>query len=246
MRRYGLIGHPLGHSFSKAYFTEKFVRLGIDARYDLFDISELSDLRQMVRNEGLNGFNVTIPHKMAIVPLLDGLAPTAQEVGAVNTVVVLPDGRLIGHNTDVAGLRKDLSDIDLIGKEALILGSGGAARAALAVLRPVCARVSTLSRTSGRADYTYTHCDDVLQSVHLIINCTGIGTWPDVEAAPPLPYSLLRTHQFLYDMTYNPEMTAFMRHGMEAGCKVRNGLGMLHAQAEAAWALWDSEQGQLK
>lgn len=240
MRRFGLIGHPLGHSLSKAYFTEKFVRLGIIAHYDLFDINDLSQLPQLVRNEGLSGFNVTIPHKVAIVPLLDALAPTAQEVGAVNTVVVLPDGRMIGHNTDVEGLRTDLADIDLGRKNALILGSGGAARAAMAVLRPICSRVSTVSQTAGRADYTYSDCDDVLRSAHFMINCTGMGTWPEVDALPPLRYSLLRPHQFLYDMTYNPEVTAFMRHGMAAGCNVRNGLGMLHAQAEAAWAVWQS------
>jgi shikimate dehydrogenase len=242
MRRFGLIGHPLGHSLSKAYFNGKFARQGIDARYDLFDLGDISALRQLVRTEGLNGFNVTIPHKVAIVPLLDALAPSAHEVGAVNTVAVLPDGRLIGHNTDVDGLRSDLADTDLTGKHALILGTGGAARAALAVLAPICASVRTVSRTAGRAHHAYSDCSDAVRAAHLIINCTGIGTWPHVEAAPALPYGLLGPQHFLYDMTYNPEVTAFMRHGMAAGCKVRNGLGMLHAQAEAAWQVWDAAQ----
>ena len=254
--KYGLIGHPLGHSFSKDYFTKKFEREGLDCEYNNYDLEDIS----MVRQLKLSGFNVTIPYKEAIIPYLDELDPVAAEVGAVNTVKVLPDGRLKGFNTDVVGLETSLSlfnsfhfvegfavphsEFHIPNSEfriphSLLLGSGGASKAVQYVLRKHHIPFHLVSRDPEKGDFTYQDLSpEVIKTHLLIINATPVGMFPNVEEAPSLPYEALSPDHVLFDLIYNPEETLFLRHGREHGATTLNGLTMLHAQADAAWELF--------
>ena len=250
--KYGLIGHPLGHSFSKDYFTKKFEREGLDCEYQNYDLEDIS----MVRQLKLSGFNVTIPYKEAIIPYLDELDTVAAEVGAVNTVKVLPDGRLKGFNTDVIGLEASLSliphpalripnsEFRIPNSEfrippSLLLGTGGASKAVQYVLRKHRIPFHLVSRDPEKGDFTYQDLSpEVIKTHLLIINATPVGMFPNVEQAPSLPYEALSPDHVLLDLIYNPEETLFLRHGREHGATILNGLTMLHAQADAAWELF--------
>jgi shikimate dehydrogenase len=250
--KYGLIGHPLGHSFSKDYFTKKFEREGLDCEYNNYDLEDLS----MVRQLKLSGFNVTIPYKEAIIPYLDELDPVAAEVGAVNTVKVLPDGRLKGFNTDVIGLEASLSliphpalripnsEFRIPNSEfrippSLLLGTGGASKAVQYVLRKHRIPFHLVSRDPEKGDFTYQDLSpEVIKTHLLIINATPVGMFPNVEEAPSLPYEALSPDHVLLDLIYNPEETLFLRHGREHGATILNGLTMLHAQADATWEIF--------
>ncbi|MBK8338546.1 MAG: shikimate dehydrogenase [Flavobacteriales bacterium] len=247
MQRYGLIGHPLGHSFSKVFFEEKFLREGRnDLRYDLFDLPELAELPALLRDSPeLVGLNVTIPYKEAIIPYLHELDPIAASVGAVNTITIR-DGRLKGYNTDIDGFRAlimpFLDELTARGGDirprALVLGTGGASRAVAFVLRELGVRFRLVSR--GRGDLTWDQVDRTVISVcPLIINTTPLGMAPHVDEAPPLPYEAITARHTLIDLVYNPEMTRFLELGRKAGAKVANGRAMLTVQAEAAWAVWN-------
>lgn len=252
MKRYGLIGHPLGHSFSKVYFQKKFQQKGWDCWYENFDLESLDQIRSLILDHpDLKGFNVTIPYKEAILPYLDELDPVAAEVGAVNTVKVLPDSKLKGYNTDVIGLELSLWDgllrsflprneksgnDDLL---ALVLGTGGASKAVQYVLRKHHITFHTVSRSPERGDYTYQDLTpEVIHTHLLIINATPVGMYPNVNDAPALPYEALSSSHVLFDLIYNPEETLFLRHGREHGATTLNGLTMLHAQADASWEIW--------
>ncbi|MBK9537852.1 MAG: shikimate dehydrogenase [Flavobacteriales bacterium] len=250
MQRFGLIGHPLGHSFSKAFFAEKFQREGRDDhRYDLFDLADLRELPQLLKETpGLRGLNVTIPHKEAIIPYLHELDPVATSVGAVNTITI-QDGRLKGYNTDIDGFRALIAPFvaqwtargEGTRPRALVLGTGGASRAVAYVLRELGIRFRLVSRSRERGDLTWAQVDRTVISVcSLIINTTSLGMVPDVEGAPPLPYEAITARHTLVDLIYNPEMTRFLERGSNAGANVANGHGMLTVQAEAAWALWNA------
>lgn len=241
MIRYGLIGKPLSHSFSQRYFTEKFEREELrDHRYDLFELNSADELRALVNDTpGLRGLNVTIPFKQAVMPLLDAIDPLAAAVGAVNTIRIDGD-KLIGHNTDVEGFRQTLIPL-LQGKKprALVLGSGGASRAVAFVLKERGIKFRVVSRSRERGDMTYDLVEPIVVDVcTLIINTTPLGTHPDVDALPPIPYEAIRTKHVLIDLVYNPEMTAFLSEGKKRGAVIANGLQMLHAQAEASWEVW--------
>lgn len=234
MKRLGLIGHPLSHSFSKAYFTEKFEREGLECEYENYDIDDIA----LVRDVDLTGFNVTSPYKEAIIPYLDELDPIAAEVGAVNTVKVLPDGRLIGFNTDVIGFAETVFGAELQ-KTALILGTGGASKAVQYALRQLDIRYSIVSRSIGKGDYQYEELTpEIIQSHLLIVNATPVGMAPNINEAPNLPYDAITPQHTLIDLIYNPEETLFLRNGKERGATTINGLTMLHAQAEASWEIW--------
>jgi shikimate dehydrogenase len=240
-RRYGLIGYPLTHSFSQRHFSAKFKELGLkDHRYDLFPIASIDDLPALIREtSGLAGLNVTIPYKQVVMPLLDELDPMAAAVGAVNTVV-FRNGRSIGYNTDVEGFRSTL--LPLLGKDrprALVLGSGGACRAVVFVLRELGIRFRVVSRSRERGDLTWDMLDPtVLKVCPLVINTTPVGMFPAVEEAPELPYAAIGDRHLLIDLIYNPEETRFLREGRTRGARTVNGTHMLRAQAEAAWDLW--------
>lgn len=242
VERYGLIGHPVSHSFSQRYFTDKFQRENINARYDLFDVPDINGLRSLIaEHDGLRGLNVTVPHKQTVMPLLDELAPTARSVGAVNTVHII-GGKLIGHNTDAEGFHRML--LPLLGAErprALVLGTGGASRAVAFVLKELNIKFRLVSRTRERGDITFDMVDATVMKVSpLIINTTPLGQHPQVNEAPRLPYDQLTPRHLLIDLVYNPEVTAFMQQGRAHGARTCNGLPMLHAQAEAAWRVWNN------
>lgn len=251
MRRYGLIGQHLGHSFSQDYFTEVFRRSGLkDHRYDLFELPSIAEFPGLVHSHpNLHGLNVTIPYKETVIPFLDDLDPLAAAVGAVNTIDVR-GGRLIGHNTDVAGFRQliaplagSLSDAGSgIRPRALVLGSGGASRAVAFVLHELGIRFRIVSRSRERGDLTWDLVDaTVLRVCRLVINATPLGMFPAVEGLPPLPYAALTAKHTLVDLVYNPGETLFLRRGKEHGAHTLGGLGMLKAQAEESWRIWRGE-----
>ncbi len=242
MDHYGLIGHPVSHSLSQRYFTEKFQREGIHARYDLYDLPDCSALLALLAQQPeMRGLNVTIPHKQSVLPLLQGLDETARTVGAVNTISIR-DGALTGHNTDVEGFRVMLEPLlDGERPRALVLGSGGASRAVAFVLRSLGIKFRIVSRDRDRGDLTYDLVDPIVLKVcPLIINTTPLGQHPLIDVAPRLPYEALTPKHLLIDLVYNPERTLFLELGNERGARTCNGLPMLHAQAEAAWRIWNS------
>jgi len=241
MKRYGLIGHPLKHSQSRFYFNEKFEYEGLDCLYQHFDIKSLDELHDiMAKYPDLCGFNVTIPYKESIIPLLDEIDPIAKEVGAVN-VVTITDGKLKGYNTDVYGFEQ-LLERAINGRDvshALILGTGGASKAVQYVLKQKNIPYSIVSRDAAKGDYTYdTLTDEVLKTSPLIINTTPLGMFPQVDNFPDLHYQGLTKKHTLIDLIYNPRETAFMELGRTWGAKVYNGLQMFEEQAKKTWELW--------
>ena len=241
MKRYGLIGHPLKHSQSRFYFNEKFEHEGLDCRYQHFDLKSIEEIHEVMETyPDLCGFNVTIPYKEAIIPLLDEIDPTAKEVGAVN-VVTIQNGRLKGYNTDVYGFSQ-LLERALKGKEvehALVLGTGGASKAVRYVLKEKNIPFSTVSRSPEKGDYTYeTLTDEILRQNHLIINTTPLGMAPKFDDFPDLHYQALSNKHILIDLIYNPKETAFMELGRTWGAKVYNGWQMFEEQAKKTWEIF--------
>ena len=244
MKRYGLIGHPLKHSQSRFYFNEKFEHEGLDCRYQHFDLKSIEEIHEVMETyPDLCGFNVTIPYKEAIIPLLDEIDPTAKEVGAVN-VVTIQNGRLKGYNTDVYGFSQ-LLERALKGKEvehALVLGTGGASKAVRYVLKQKNIPFSTVSRSPEKGDFTYeTLTDEILRQNHLIINTTPLGMAPKFDDFPDLHYQALSNKHILIDLIYNPKETAFMELGRTWGAKVYNGWQMFEEQAKKTWELFNSQ-----
>ena len=244
MKHFALIGFPLGHSLSAAYFTEKFSREGIEADYSLLEVERAEEV--LPHCAELSGFNVTIPHKQAIIPLLAELSEEAKAIGAVNCVKVTPQG-LVGYNTDVIGIRKSLEGIALEGAKAFVLGTGGASKAVQYVLHEGGAEVVVVSRTKGAGDLTYEELsEELIASCDIIINTTPLGMYPNVDSAPALPYSAISSKHTLFDCVYNPQQTKFLQLGAERGARTIDGLTMFHAQAEAAWEIWETENGERK
>ena len=245
MRRFGLIGRTLGHSFSVKYFTEKFEREGLstECRYDLFELPEISCVEEFISaTEGLVGFNVTIPYKQQIIPYLTDLSNEARNIGAVNCVKLLADGTRVGYNTDVDGIRISLDK--LLGSteisSALILGTGGASQAVQYVLAERGIRFSIVSRDCTKGNLTYDDLSpEVIAGNTLIINTTPVGMYPHHEQAPDILYEELGENHFLFDLVYNPERTLFVEKGAARGAHTLSGLDMLYAQAEAAWKIWN-------
>lgn len=243
-RHFGLIGKKLGHSFSKNYFTQKFLQLGLSDTYELFELAQIGEVTGLWEQDPLlRGFNVTIPYKEAIIPFLDALSPDAANVGAVNTVRLCEDG-CFGYNTDVIGFRQSLREF-LGGAKpasALILGTGGASKAVQFVLDQIDLPYVLASRSAGRDRVAYEALTAVeVRDIELIINTTPAGMYPEPDAMPPLPLAGLREGQWVYDLIYNPETTLLMQEAARRGAHTCNGLRMLHLQAEAAWEIWNQE-----
>lgn len=242
MKRFGLIGKKLGHSFSAKYFAEKFEREGLlECDYSLYELPEIECVKEFMLTPDLVGFNVTIPYKQQIIPYLDALDAQAREVGAVNCVKIERDGRRVGYNTDVDGIRLSLDK--LLGEEkvsaALILGTGGASQAVQYVLRERGISYKVVSRDKGKADLTYDDLtQDVMATHRLIINASPVGMYPACENCPDIPYAMLSGSHFLFDLVYNPLTTRFMELGAEQGAATLSGIDMLYAQAESAWKIW--------
>ena len=241
MKRYGLIGHPLKHSQSRVLFNEKFEYEGLDCRYQNFDLKSIEELNEVLeRYPDLCGFNVTIPYKEVIIPLLDDIDPVAKEVGAVN-VVKVTEGKMKGYNSDVYGFEQLLNRA-IIGKDiahALVLGTGGASKAVQYVLKQKGIPYSTVSRSADRGDLTYdTLTDDILRQNHLIINTTPLGMAPQVDNFPDIHYQALGNKHILIDLIYNPKETSFMELGRSWGAKVYNGMQMFEEQAKKTWEIF--------
>ncbi|MCS7018734.1 MAG: shikimate dehydrogenase [Cytophagales bacterium] len=243
MQGYGLIGKKLSHSFSKIFFTEKFAREQINAVYELYELPSADQLRTLVKNNPqLRGLNVTIPYKCDVIPLLDYIDPKAAEIGAVNVIKIHPDGTLSGYNSDYEGFRYSLQRFTPPEHlyNALILGTGGAAKAVQAVLNDMGMEYTFVSRMPiGNNCISYDELPFLgLDAYRLIINTTPLGMYPNVHQFPPLPYEQLTPSHYLHDLVYNPEETAFMKRGKQYGAHVKNGLEMLYRQAEKAWEIW--------
>ena len=244
MKQYGLIGYPLGHSFSKDYFNQKFVRESITAHYENFEIPNIHALSEILQNNpNLQGFNVTIPYKQQIIPLLDALDPTAEDIGAVNTVT-MQQGKLTGYNTDVIGFTESLSPLlQPIHTKALILGTGGASKAVAYGLTALSIPYTYVSRQASSNYIAYADVTpELLADYQIIINTTPLGTHPQVDTCPPIPYSALTHTHLLYDLVYNPTQTLFLKKGREAGATIKNGYEMLIRQAEAAYHIWTASR----
>lgn len=247
MKKFGLIGFPLSHSFSQKYFTQKFEQLGLtDHQYDLYPIEKAEMLLEIIENEAdLVGINVTIPHKIAVMPLLDTLDETAKGVGAVNVIKIDrgPDGKAhsTGSNSDVVGFRESLRPLlKPVHKKALILGTGGASKAVEFALKELGIEYKFVSRTASESAIAYDELSEELMNEYkVIINCSPLGTYPNVDNCPAIPYQYLTAEHLLYDLVYNPEETMFMKKGKEREASVKNGLEMLHLQAERAWEIWN-------
>lgn len=247
MRTFGLIGFPLSHSFSKGYFTDKFEKEGItNCQYLNFEMEdvEVGISKVLEESEGaIKGFNVTIPHKQNVLPLLSDIDPAARAIGAVNVIKVLPNGSLKGYNSDYYGFKLSVEKL-LAGDQqlkALVLGTGGASKAVIQALKDLDIPFQYVSRNEGPNILSYTDLNiQTIKSHRLLINTTPLGMHPNVDGKPNLPYEGIGDNHYLYDLIYNPSVTAFMQEGLDKGAKTENGLDMLHLQAEKSWEIWNS------
>jgi shikimate dehydrogenase len=246
MRRFGLIGFPLGHSFSKRYFTEKFLRENIkDCTYNNFPLSDISLLTDLIIENDLDGLNVTIPYKSSVMQFLDRIDREAMEVGAVNVIRIRNSGDkpvLIGFNSDITGIMDTLKPV--MNPEitrAIVLGTGGSSKSVCHVLKKLKIQYTLISREKKPWTLTYADLDPaIIGASHLIINTTPLGMYPETESKPDIAYDLLGHSHILFDLVYNPEITTFLKMGQERGCTVLSGLKMLYSQAERSWEIWNS------
>lgn len=247
MRKYGLIGYPLTHSFSKRFFTEKFENEKIDSTYENFEIDHINRFPEIITgNPGLVGLNVTIPYKEQVIPYLDSLNEAAREVGAVNTVKIIRSVsgiQLKGFNTDTYGFETSIKPfLNSDHKKALILGTGGASKALKYVLRKLGIEyISASIEELKENEISYSDIDEhVIRERLVIINATPLGTYPKVDTFPNIPYQFITEKHLLFDLVYNPEVTQFMAKGKMQGATVKNGYEMLLLQAKKSYEIWNS------
>lgn len=262
MKKYGLIGYPLTHSFSKKFFTEKFDREGIEGNsYELFELENLSNFPEFIKaNPDLSGLNVTIPHKIGAVFYMNWMDTEAKKVEAINCIKIIKesaieaafsgevgfvdqDFRLEGYNTDIYGFENSLKPLlKLQHSKALVLGNGGASRAVRYVLKKLKIPFNVVSRRPKPTHILYNQVTpEMVKSCKLIINTTPLGTDPDVTAFPPIPYDAITNQHLLYDLIYNPEKTVFLQKGEAQGATIKNGYDMLVLQAEKSWEIWNKK-----
>ena len=248
MNTYGLIGYPLGHSFSRKFFTEKFEKEGIDAQYLNFEIPSIEEFPNIIKNNPtLKGLNVTIPYKQQVMQYLDDISEEAKAIGAVNVVkcqlsIVNCQLHLTGYNSDVIGFVNSIKPLlKPHHKKALILGTGGASKAIhYGLTKKLSMETLFVSRTAREGMITYEEVtSEVLKEYEVIVNCSPVGMYPHVDECPALPYEALNENNLLYDLVYNPLETLFMKKGAAQGATVKNGLEMLHLQAIASWEFWE-------
>lgn len=248
MEQYGIIGYPLGHSYSASYFSEKFKNEGINATYEKFEIEKIEKISEVITSHtNLRGFNVTSPYKEKIIEYLDELSPELRKIGACNVVKVTYKGVtpfLTGYNTDYLAFKQSIAPmLEKHHKGALILGTGGAAKAVNLALTELGLKTSFVSRFDrpGTVNYKHLHADD-LKEFNVIINATPCGMFPNTTECPNIPYEGIDNHTLMYDLTYNPEKTLFLHKGEQRGAVVKNGLEMWLLQAHATWAVWSSNK----
>lgn len=248
MDKYGLIGYPLGHSFSVSFFNEKFANEKINARYINFEIPQIEDLPEILAsNPELKGLNVTIPYKQKVISYLDELSSEARSIGAVNVIRVTHKGKgiiLKGFNSDVIGFTRSIEPmLESIHKKALILGTGGASRAIEYGLKSLGLETLFVSRNKKEGCITYEEVTpQIIKDYNVIVNCTPLGMYPKSDTCPQLPYEAMDSHTILYDLIYNPDETLFLKKGAEHGASTKNGLEMLLLQAFASWEFWNGEE----
>lgn len=240
MKEYGIIGKTLTHSFSPRYFNNKFSDNNIDAIYRIFELENMDAFTDLLQQKQLAGINVTIPYKEQIIPFLDALDPSAESIGAVNCIQT-HKGRLVGYNTDITGFTRSLQPLlKAHHRRALVLGTGGASKAIQQGLKQLNIPFTLVSRSGEPGTITYQQVDAVVLNTHrLIVNTTPLGTFPDVDTKPDIPYAYINPDHLLYDLVYNPETTAFLQEGIRQGAQVKNGFEMLCIQAEAGWDIWN-------
>ena len=248
MDKYGLIGYPLGHSFSISYFNQKFADENIDAEYVNFEIPSIDDLQEILdTNPDLLGLNVTIPYKEKVIPFLDSISPEAQAIGAVNVIRIKHEGRKVklkGFNSDVIGFTQSIEPMldKKWHQKALVLGTGGASKAITSGLKSLGIEPVYVSRYQRPGTIQYEQITpEVVKEYNVIVNCTPLGMYPHVEECPLLPYEAMDSHTILYDLIYNPDETLFMKKGRKQGADVKNGLEMLLLQAFASWEIWNGK-----
>lgn len=256
--KFGLLGHPLGHSFSKKFHNDRFMELGIDAVYENYDLADINDIVLVLQNENnLKGLNVTIPYKQAVVPFLDALDPVAEKIGAVNVVKIehlasehslygktkVKGVYLKGYNSDIIGfsdsIRPMLTDCH---KKALILGTGGASKAIKVALENMGIETCYVSRSKAEGRLTYEELTaEIMSEYTVIVNCSPVGMYPKIDQCPAIPYQYLNVSHVCYDVVYNPKETLFMKKAQEMGARVKCGYEMLVGQAIASYEIWTSK-----
>lgn len=249
MDKYGLIGYPLGHSFSISYFNQKFADEGINAKYENYEIASIDELTEILDSTPeLRGLNVTIPYKEKVIPFLDSISPEARAIGAVNVIRVTHEKNktiLKGFNSDVIGFTQSIEPMidKKWHKKALILGTGGASKAICYGLKSLGIEPVFVSRYERPDTIQYEKVTpEVVKEYNVIVNCTPLGMYPNTDVCPKLPYEAMDNHTILYDLIYNPDQTLFMRKGAEYGAEVKNGLEMLLLQAFASWEFWNGKE----
>lgn len=245
MKKYGLIGYPLGHSFSKNFFNEKFHSENIDAEYVNFEIPSIHDLPSvLLANPDLAGLNVTIPYKEQVISYLDEVDKEAAAIGAVNVIKIVSqkgNPKLIGYNSDIMGFTQSIEPLlESQHKKALILGTGGASKAVRYGLEKLGLETMFVSRTAGEGRLTYEELTPaIMDEYKVIVNCTPVGMYPHADKYPDIPYECITPNHLLYDLLYNPNTTLFMKKGADRGAVTKNGLEMLLLQAFGAWDIWN-------
>jgi len=240
--RFGLVGRNISYSFSQGYFTQKFKTLGLAHHtYENFDLQNIAEIQSLFKNtEDLKGLNVTIPYKEEVIPYLNSLSKKAKKIGAVNTIKFSKKG-LKGFNTDVYGFKKSIAPfLKAHHRKALILGTGGASKAVAFVFEELGIDYKFVSRKAAPERFSYSDInEEILSTYSVLVNCTPLGTFPNIDDRPELPYRYLTEKHLLFDLIYNPEKTAFLKAGEKRGATILNGLKMLELQAEKAWRIWN-------
>ncbi len=245
-RLYGLIGFPLGHSFSQDYFNQKFQAEGTDAAYVNFEIPDIGDFMEVIsENPNLAGLNVTIPYKEQVIAYMNEMDADAAKIGAVNVIKFIPSAKgplFKGYNSDIIGFSDSIKSLLTPARDkALVLGTGGAAKAVFHGLQNLGVEATYVSRTSAPGRLTYDDLDNAIIADHkIIVNATPLGMYPHIDECPDIPYDALTPEHLCYDLLYNPDTTLFMRKAAEYGAETKNGLEMLLLQAFAAWNIWNS------
>jgi len=247
-RKFGLIGFPLSHSFSKRFFNEKFSNEGIEAEYLNFEIESISQLPHILTaNHNLEGLNVTIPYKELVISFLDYIDEAAAQIQAVNTIRIIRSGHhvsLRGYNTDIQGFQDSIKPLlQKYHHKALVLGTGGASKAVVKALENLKIETILVSRNpEEKGELSYSDLDeDVMTNYKIIVNTTPIGTFPNIEGCPAVPFDFITPNHLLFDLVYNPQVTEFLKQGKQRGATIQNGLEMLHRQALAAWEIWNKK-----
>ena len=243
--KFGLIGKDISYSFSKKYFTEKFKELDLNTfKYNNYDLPEIEEFPFIMyhREDDFKGFNVTIPYKQSIIKYLDEVDEDAKNIGAVNTIKVTSDNRLIGYNTDVYGFKKSIEPLlQAHHTKALILGTGGASKAVAYALKKLGIEFEFVSRNVSDNSFLYASLNQqIIQEYTIIINCSPLGTHPNIEYSPNIPYKYISEKHLLFDLIYNPSQTKFLKEGSMRGAQIKNGHEMLELQAEKSWEIWNS------